>query len=98
MMVLMRSKPIRTGATLHTLCITHGPLATFKLYARMYGGAKDDDLDGIHNHTSTLQKWVNQYDLILEPIKGEGRCVTMDSVIVKTLSNFHSPVIIKDGV
>ena len=26
-------KPIRTGATLHTLCITHGPLATFKLHA-----------------------------------------------------------------
>ena len=158
-------KPIRTGATLHTLCVTHGPLATFKLHARVYGGAKDDDLDGIHTHTTNLQKWVNLYDLILKPFKGKGRCVTMDSAymsdimaqigryewklnmvgtaqvnrtgadakatvdfmkakrkgthttamwqhntlplvfsawadnaIVKTLSNFHSPVIIQDGV
>ena len=131
----------------------------------MYGGAKDEDLDGIHDHTSNLQKLVNLYDQILKPFKGMGRCVTMDSAymsdimaqigrfewemnmagtsqvnrtgadakatvdamkktmkgthatsmwqhntlplvfaawadnaIVKTLSNFHSPVIINNGV
>ena len=30
-------KPIRTGATLHSLCITHGPLRAFKLFVRVYG-------------------------------------------------------------
>ena len=78
-------KPIRTGATLHTLCVTHGPLATFKLHARVYGGAKDDDLDGIHDHTSNLQKWVNLYDRILKPFKGMGRCVTMDSAYMSDI-------------
>ena len=33
-------KPIRTGCTLHTLCVTHGDLASYKLYARCYGGKK----------------------------------------------------------
>ena len=78
-------KPIRTGATLHTLCITHGPLVTFKLHDRVYGGAKDDDLDGIHDHTLNLQKWVNLYDLILKPFKGKGRCVTMDSAYMSDI-------------
>ena len=72
-------KPIRTGTTLYTLCITHGPLATLKLHACVYGCAKDEDLDGKHTHTETLQEWVNLYDLILELFKGEGRWVTMDS-------------------
>jgi hypothetical protein len=26
-------KPIRTGATLHTICVTDGPLSTYKLFA-----------------------------------------------------------------
>ena len=60
-------RPICTGATLYTLCITHGPLATFKLHARVYGGVKDDNLNRIHNNTSNLQKWVNLYNLILKP-------------------------------
>ena len=48
--------PIRTGATLHTLCITKGSLATFKVHARVFGGANDDDLQGIHKHAPNLQK------------------------------------------
>ena len=72
-------KPIYTGATLHTLCITKGHLAIFKLYAWVYCGTKDDDLDGIHDSISNLQKSVNLYDLILELFKGKGICVTMNS-------------------
>ena len=73
-------KPIRTGATLHTLCVTEGDLKTYKLYARVYGGAKDDDLSNKrHENTSNLQKWINLYNLMLEPFKGKGRGVTMDS-------------------
>ena len=30
-------KPIRTGATLHTLCVTKGALRTYKLFVRAYG-------------------------------------------------------------
>jgi len=72
-------KPIRTGATLHTLCVTHGPLRTFKLFARTYGGKYDADLDQQNVHTATLQKFVNLFDIMLDPFKNDGRCVTMDS-------------------
>ena len=30
-------KPIRTGLTLHSLCVTKGPLRTHKLFVRAYG-------------------------------------------------------------
>ena len=71
-------KPICMRETLHTLCLTKGPLATFKLHARVYGGVKDDDLDDIHNNTSNLQKQVNLYNLIFESFKGKDRCMTID--------------------
>jgi hypothetical protein len=32
-------KPIRTGATIHSLCVSKGDLAGYKLHARTYGGA-----------------------------------------------------------
>ena len=147
------------------MCITKGLLATFKIHARVYCGANDDDLQGIHKHAPNLQKWINLYDLMLQSFKGKRRYVTMDSAymsdimaqigryewkmnmigtaqvnctgadakatcdamkatkkgthelsmwqhntlplvftawadnaIMKTLSNFHSPVIIPDGV
>jgi hypothetical protein len=53
-------KSIRTGATLHTVCITNGPLiSTYKLFARVYGGKGDDDIN-IHNeHTATKLKMVS---------------------------------------
>ena len=38
-------KPIRTGATLHTFCITKRPIHSYKLFARSYGGANDEDMD-----------------------------------------------------
>ena len=37
-------KPICTGCTLYTLCVTHGPLATYKLFCRAFGGKTDEDL------------------------------------------------------
>ena len=48
-------KPIRTGMTLH-LCVTKGPLRTYKLFVRVYGGKSDEDLNTKHNNTATLQK------------------------------------------
>ena len=81
-----KPKPIHTGATLHTLCVTHGPLSTYKVFARVYGGAKDEDpSNNKHTNTTNLQKWVNLYNLILEPLKGKWRCVTIDSVYMSDI-------------
>ena len=73
------SKLIQTIDTLYTSCVTHGPLRTYKLFVRAYGGKSDDDLDGRNAHTETTQKWVNFYDIMLGLFNGEGRCVTIDS-------------------
>mmetsp|Transcript_2847 Transcript_2847/g.5763 ORF Transcript_2847/g.5763 Transcript_2847/m.5763 type:complete len:366 (+) Transcript_2847:358-1455(+) len=73
-------KPIRTGMTLHSLCVTHGPLRTYKLFVRAYGGRSDEDLDTKHQNTATLQKWINLYNIMLDNFKGQGHCVTINSV------------------
>ncbi|OEU11447.1 hypothetical protein FRACYDRAFT_245186 [Fragilariopsis cylindrus CCMP1102] len=72
-------KPIRTGATLHTVCITQGPLSSYKLYARVYGGKDDQDMNVHHKHTVKRAKMVSLYDFMLESFKHKGHCVVMDS-------------------
>ena len=72
-------KPIRTALTLRSLCITKDPLRTYKLFVRVYGGKTDEDLNTKHQNTTTFQKWVNLYDIMVDNFKGEGHCVTMDS-------------------
>ena len=73
-------KPIRTGCTLHTLCVTYGDLASYKLYTRIYGGKHDADLSTTcHKNCVTDQKWVHLYDMMLTSFKGNGHCVTCDS-------------------
>ena len=72
-------KPIRTGATLHTFCITKGPLHSYKLFARGYGGADDEDMNKHNPGTVTKLKMVSLYDLMLHPCKHIGCCVVMDS-------------------
>jgi hypothetical protein len=72
-------KPIRAGATLHTACITKGPLATYKLFARVYGGEGDDDINRRNQHTVTRLKTVLLFDFMLESFKGKGHSVVMDS-------------------
>jgi hypothetical protein len=71
-------KPIRTGATLHTVCVTHGPLSTYKLFARVYGGKYDKDIDRHNKNTVTKLKMVSLYDFMLDPFKHNGHCVVMD--------------------
>ena len=79
MMIGPEPKPTRTGATLHTVCITYGPLGTYKLFARVYGGKDDEDMD-VHNpHTVTKLKMVSLYDFMLDPFKHRGHCVVMES-------------------
>ena len=72
-------KPIRTGATLHTVCVTEGPLSTYKLFARTYGGKTDEDMNKRNEHTVTKLKMVSLYDFMLDPFKNKGHCVVMDS-------------------
>ena len=72
-------KPIRTGATLHSLCVTFGLLRTYKLHFRTYGRKSDDHLGHTTVHTGTIQKWVNLLDEMLGEFKGKGHYVTMDS-------------------
>jgi hypothetical protein len=76
-------KLIRTGATLHTVCITNGPLSTYKLFARVYGGKGDEDINIYNEHTATKLKMVSLYDLMLDPFKGVGHCVVMDSAYME---------------
>ena len=72
-------KPVRNGATMHTVCVTDSPLVTYKLHARMFGGKTDDNLRSRHENVVSIQKWVNLMDIILDEFKGKGHCVTMDS-------------------
>jgi hypothetical protein len=72
-------KPIRTGATVHSICVTHGQLRTFKVHCRVYGGKHDEGLKHCHENTATTQKWVNLYNDMLEAFKGFGMCCTLDS-------------------
>jgi hypothetical protein len=74
-------KPIQTGATLHTVCVTDGPLSTYKLFARTYDGGKgDEDINRRHHkHTVTKLKMVSLYAFMLHPFKHNGHCVVIDS-------------------
>jgi hypothetical protein len=47
-------KPIRTGATMHTVCVTDGLLATYKLHAQTFGGKTDEDLQSRHINVATM--------------------------------------------
>jgi hypothetical protein len=72
-------KPVRTGATMHTVCVTDGPLATYKLHTWTFRGKTDGDLQSHHINTITMQKWVNSMSVFLDDFKGKSHCVTMDS-------------------
>ncbi|OEU21319.1 hypothetical protein FRACYDRAFT_234945 [Fragilariopsis cylindrus CCMP1102] len=50
-----------------------------KLFARVYGGKYNQDIDKHNKHTVTKQKVVSLYDLMLDPYKHKGHCVVMDS-------------------
>ena len=72
-------KPIRTGATVHSLCVTKGPLRTYKLFVRVYGGKHDGELNNHHPNTATLLKFVTLYSIMVASFMGKGHCLVMDS-------------------
>jgi hypothetical protein len=51
----------------------------FKLFARVYGGKSDQDINVHNEHTATKLKVVSLYNLMLHPFKHRGYCVVMDS-------------------
>ena len=65
-------KLILTGATNHSICVTFGVLATYKLHCCVYGGRYDEGLDYVHQNTTSTQKWVNLYNEMLTDFKGLG--------------------------
>ena len=72
-------KPIWTGATIHSLAITHGDLVLYKVHIQVFGGKTDGDLGKTNNNTVTIQKWINLLMVMLDAFKNNGHCVTMDS-------------------
>ena len=65
-------KPIRTGSTLHSLAVTFGILAGYKLHARTFGGRSDGDLDMRHENVETIQKWINLMSIMIDESRARG--------------------------
>ena len=78
-------KPIRTGATLHSMCVTDGPLSSFKVHVRTYGGATDEGLNHTTSYTGSTQKFINLLQIFLQDFMGRGHYVTMDSAYMGDL-------------
>ncbi len=72
-------KPVCTCATMHTICVTDGPLATYKLHAWTFGSKTDEDLQSCHVNTVIMQKRMNLVSVLLDNFKGNGHCVMIDS-------------------
>ena len=64
---------------MYSVCAMFGSLATYKLFVLVYGRKPDGDIDGRHQNTETMQKWINLYSIMLDAFKGQGHCITMDS-------------------
>ena len=61
--------------------MAHGNLASYKLFARCYGGKPDNDLTNTYYENAVSdQKWINLYEMMLNPFKGKGYYVTCGSV------------------
>jgi hypothetical protein len=81
-------KPIRTGATLHSMCVTFGPLASFKLHVRVYGGRKDEDMNKRSPNVAgkSVQKFINLLEAFFSDFMGRGHIATMDSAYMGELA------------
>ena len=64
---------------MHSICVTKGPLATYKLFVRVYGGKYDGDLNVRHPNTAKFYKFVTLYSIMLASFMGRGHCLVMDS-------------------
>ncbi len=60
------------------MAVSFGPLAGYKLHARMFGRKNNGNLGMVHKNCASIQKWINLMSLMLKDYKGQGRYVTMD--------------------
>ena len=79
MTIRLEPKPIRMGATLHSLAVLFGILAGYKLHVRTFDEKSDGNLGIRHENCEMIQKWINLMSKMIDEYKGEGRYVTMDS-------------------
>lgn len=72
-------KPVRTGATLHTLCISKGSLQSCELCAWTHGGKSDAEL---RDPACESKMNICLCSKMLHRREGNGHCVCMDSACV----------------
>ena len=65
-------KSICTDAAIHSICVTFGTLATYKLHCRAYSGKHDKELNYVRENVANTQKWVNLYGKMIHKFKGMG--------------------------
>ena len=63
-------KPVQTGVTIHSLCVTSVPKRINKLFVWAYKRIIDGDLERTHQNTVTLQKQVNLYNIMFDKSEG----------------------------
>ena len=71
-------KPIRTGATLHLMCVTFGPLSTYKLHVCTYGGREDEQMNKKTENVegNSKQKFINLLEKNFSDFVGCGHIAT----------------------
>ena len=73
-------KPIRTGATLHSICVTFGPLSTYNLHVRVYDGREDEEMNKKTKNVkgNSKQKFINLLETFGADFMGRGHIATMN--------------------
>jgi hypothetical protein len=81
-------KPIRTGATLHSMCVTFGPLATYNFHVRVYDGRQDEDMNRRNKNVAGkgIQQITNLLEEFFTDFMGRGHIATMDSAYMGELA------------
>ena len=71
--------------TIHSMCMTKGPLVTCMLHIRVYGDTTYEDIKTMTITVGTQQVFINLLEIFLKPVMGH-RCVcTIDFAYMGTL-------------
>ena len=67
-------KAICTGATLHLMCATFGPLSTYKLHIRAYGRREDEEMNRKTKNIkgNSKQKFIDLLEIFFADFMGRG--------------------------
>ena len=64
---------------IHSMTVSLGPLAGYKLHAHMFGGRNDGNLGMHHENCALIKKWIYHMALMLNKYTGKGRFATIYS-------------------